>query len=61
MARYFVTDPVKGDQGYAYYDVRDREDGYMPNFAVATFFKRIQNARDEAYGLCARLNGGDGK
>jgi hypothetical protein len=36
--------------------VIDRESNVMPNFALATFSKRMPNARDEAYALAARLN-----
>jgi len=53
--RYRVTDPVDG--GYAYFDVIEPESNIMPNFAVATIWKGMPNARNEAYALCARLNG----
>jgi hypothetical protein len=48
-------DPVPN--GYAYFNVIDRESEIMPNFAVATFSSAFaQCARDEAYFLAARLN-----
>jgi hypothetical protein len=54
--RFKVTEPVPG--GYAYFDVIAVSGFEYPNFAVATFFKDIPHARDEAYALRDRLNAG---
>jgi hypothetical protein len=52
--RYAVIDPVPN--GYSYFNVIDRQSEIMPNFPLAVFSERMPNARDEAYGLAARLN-----
>ena len=53
--RYIVTAPVHG--GYAWWNVVDTHSTVMPNFTVATFFKDLPNAEQEARALCDRLNG----
>jgi hypothetical protein len=57
--RYIVTEPV--ENGYAWFTVADQHSGIMPNFAVATFFRYMPQAREEAHALCARLNASQSK
>ena len=53
--RYRLVPPVEG--GEAYWLIADKDNEANPNFAVASFFKDMPNAQDEAVALCARLNG----
>jgi hypothetical protein len=55
--RYVLTRPVSF--GYAYFNVVDTQSKVMPNFAVATFYRDMPDAGEEAIKLCERLNARD--
>jgi hypothetical protein len=55
-ARYAVVDPVPN--GYAYFNVIDRESEVMPNFPMVIISERIPDARDMARLWADRLNAG---
>lgn len=55
IERYFVTGPV--DEGYAYWDVRDREAGDLgPNFSLMTIYRHAPLAEFQARTYAGLLN-----